>query len=1314
MGSYNEPNLDNWWEQPSEPAGEPQGSVTVTGAPADVGGSGQDINQIYQQYLGRDVDPSGAQTYAGFSNQDIINAIQGSPEYANYIGGGGGGGVPTGGTDINALYNQYLGRNVDPSGASTFAGKSADEIIAGITGSQEYASRGGAPSGALPTTLDYGSMTPEQTVSDIYRKVLGREADEGAKGWIEDIRGGTSALELAQRLQASDEGKAYLAANPELAYKAMAGLSQQNAPFKKEGDQFGYNEPIRDSEGNIIGQQFNPTIDFSGLKYTGSPTRTVGGGESGTGQTSTTHQYEDGKGGTITVDDRGNMISYTPSIQWYAEQNAKYPDAVRQGYRNYSYMSTGPIDQTIKIMGQDVPIEAQEYMTNDKGQLVVDKGGNLIPMVREPNTQGGWDSAMNKIIDAGIMAAGTLGGGPLGAAAASGLVGLKNETPTNQMLRNAAIAAGTTWAAGQLLPTSSVPVGDITASQFPSAAFQLTEQGANAANLALQNAPAYVFPALNAAGTVANTATNTAPSAVAPAVAPSSVPAWLEAAQRGAIVGGTMGGVNAVLSGQNPLQGIGTGIVTGAIGGGSNSALGGGFLGNVGSGILSGATGAALNKQNIGTGAAYGAGGGALNYLATSPYAPDWAKNPMIRNAITGGALSVARGDDFTKGMASGVIGGYIGNQANNYINSLFPSTNAPTQAPTNAPILKSEDTNAPLSQEIRVANQPTETDLEAQRGTQPNAPLARLASYTPLEPLPMPDFEDIYPVEPSEGVQRPQGVYSPGDVIQSKVNPDSTLTVNEDFSVTVRTPEGEFVVPTSEAYNVLRAVDDANNIDYSQGDTFTPDPRGEYAKYGGGALQYLPNWNVNQPYDFEFPQMENPALTGGQGANSRMMQETAAKGPNVTVEMLKSPEMPSNAPKIAFPTEAEIQALDTQAERASALNLNAAGPMSEPADTEKALIISESAVVQANASPEEQAIIDQLKDIITSYDTSQVEKDQAAEELKNIAGSIASRSGVEGGDLDGQEKGVLGGDKNGIAGGVLGGRGIQPGTAGGYYGEEPNPGLDKQDMDEEPEPEPEEPFIDPNDLSPELPPEEPPEEPSKTTPRTNLPRQPIPIKKPVYPSQIPGYSWNQNISGALPGNLNATMLAGAPTQEGRRMLQQLKQLYPQLSTIDPQLLQTLSSRVGTGSGGGALSTPAPGYPDQAAGKTTFAQSNMPASFSALGSAGLQALGGASNPNIAGYADGGDVHIPEFKTGTTGHYVQGRGDGQSDEIPAMLANGEYVFDADTVAALGNGSNEAGAKALDKMREAIRKHKRSAPHTKIPPKAKSPLEYLKGK
>jgi len=108
----------------------------------------------------------------------------------------------------------------------------------------------------------------------------------------------------------------------------------------------------------------------------------------------------------------------------------------------------------------------------------------------------------------------------------------------------------------------------------------------------------------------------------------------------------------------------------------------------------------------------------------------------------------------------------------------------------------------------------------------------------------------------------------------------------------------------------------------------------------------------------------------------------------------------------------------------------------------------------------------------------------------------------------------------------------------------------------------------------------------------------------------------------------------------------------------------------------------------------------------------VAALSNKSAPQ--GYKRGGLAHHqPEFITGATGHYVKGKGDGQSDDIPAMLADGEYVFDADTVAALGNGSSDAGAERLDEMRKAIRKHKRSAPVDKIPPKAKSPLEYLKG-
>ncbi len=76
-------------------------------------------------------------------------------------------------------------------------------------------------------------------------------------------------------------------------------------------------------------------------------------------------------------------------------------------------------------------------------------------------------------------------------------------------------------------------------------------------------------------------------------------------------------------------------------------------------------------------------------------------------------------------------------------------------------------------------------------------------------------------------------------------------------------------------------------------------------------------------------------------------------------------------------------------------------------------------------------------------------------------------------------------------------------------------------------------------------------------------------------------------------------------------------------------------------------------------------------------------------------------------------YVSGGTSGQADKIPALLSDGEYVFDADVVSALGDGNNAAGAAALDQMRENIRRHKRAAPATKIPPKAKAPERYLKG-
>ncbi len=74
---------------------------------------------------------------------------------------------------------------------------------------------------------------------------------------------------------------------------------------------------------------------------------------------------------------------------------------------------------------------------------------------------------------------------------------------------------------------------------------------------------------------------------------------------------------------------------------------------------------------------------------------------------------------------------------------------------------------------------------------------------------------------------------------------------------------------------------------------------------------------------------------------------------------------------------------------------------------------------------------------------------------------------------------------------------------------------------------------------------------------------------------------------------------------------------------------------------------------------------------------------------------------------------QGGFDGRSDDIPAVLSDGEFVFDAETVALLGNGSSKAGANRLEEMRQSVRKQKGGAlSKGNFSPDAKHPLAYLK--
>ena len=113
-------------------------------------------------------------------------------------------------------------------------------------------------------------------------------------------------------------------------------------------------------------------------------------------------------------------------------------------------------------------------------------------------------------------------------------------------------------------------------------------------------------------------------------------------------------------------------------------------------------------------------------------------------------------------------------------------------------------------------------------------------------------------------------------------------------------------------------------------------------------------------------------------------------------------------------------------------------------------------------------------------------------------------------------------------------------------------------------------------------------------------------------------------------------------------------------------------------------------------------------------------------------APGGDVGMPGGVTPPPGMYrggayamgggalgavarlARGSGSGRDDTINARLSDGEYVMDAETVAMLGDGSTDEGARRLDAMRAQLRKHKgKTLARGKFSPNAKSPLAYLKG-
>ena len=134
---------------------------------------------------------------------------------------------------------------------------------------------------------------------------------------------------------------------------------------------------------------------------------------------------------------------------------------------------------------------------------------------------------------------------------------------------------------------------------------------------------------------------------------------------------------------------------------------------------------------------------------------------------------------------------------------------------------------------------------------------------------------------------------------------------------------------------------------------------------------------------------------------------------------------------------------------------------------------------------------------------------------------------------------------------------------------------------------------------------------------------------------------------------------------------------------------------------------------DLTKGNANFTLGNAPAAAPA------QLYSAGNNPAIKqGYAEGGEVedHNPSFfSEGGLGtmenRYVKGEGDGTSDSVAAMLADGEFVIPADVVSKLGNGSNDAGANVLDEFMAVIREHAQKHDPRELPPDSKGPLQYL---
>jgi hypothetical protein len=146
------------------------------------------IRDLYHQFLHRDAEPAGLAYWeaafdSGATAQDVEAGILGSDEYVTNFGGGTQAGF------VSAVYQDVLGRSVDPSGASYWAGVFA--------------------SGATPAQVAQGILTSDEArtnfVQSSYQTLLGRAGDDGVAYWLPLLQQGARHEDVLAGIVGSDE-----------------------------------------------------------------------------------------------------------------------------------------------------------------------------------------------------------------------------------------------------------------------------------------------------------------------------------------------------------------------------------------------------------------------------------------------------------------------------------------------------------------------------------------------------------------------------------------------------------------------------------------------------------------------------------------------------------------------------------------------------------------------------------------------------------------------------------------------------------------------------------------------------------------------------------------------------------------------------------------------------------------------------------------------------------------------------------------------------------------------------------------------------